>query len=187
MVVASLYGLVPTGGFDLPSPHIIFGPRLVMNSTLTTQRLFPYIRPFFFLSYPTDPPKNIDSFFDASYYTTGRQDLCIIVTCIAVMAILRDALRLGVFEPFARWKLSRDLVRRKRREAAMKNQSNGRANGVPSPVNSDPRPTPKELRQVHRSVLRFAEQGWSVVYYTFQWSFGLVRFSSSFMIFFDQG
>lgn len=26
---------------------------------------------------------------------------------------------------------------------------------------------------MHRSVLRFAEQGWSVVYYTLQWSFGL--------------
>ena len=156
-----------------------------MNSTPTTERLSSYIRPFFSLSYPTDPPKNIDSFFDASYYTTGRQDLCIIVTCIAVMAILRDALRLGVFEPFARWKLSRDLIHRKRK-AAKKSQSNGHANGVSSPVNSDPRPTRKELSQVHRSVLRFAEQGWSVVYYTFQWSFGLVRFSPSFMMLFHQ-
>jgi len=158
-----------------------------MNSTLTTQR---FLRPFFSLSYPTDPPKNIDSFFEASYYTTGRQDLCIIVTCIAVMAILRDVLRLGVFEPFAHWKLSRDLIRRKRREAAttMKSQSNGHANGhANGVVNSDPRPTPKELRQVRRSVLRFAEQGWSVVYYTLQWSFGLVRFSPSFMILFDRG
>jgi len=33
----------------------------------------------------------------------------------------------------------------------------------------------KEDRKMHRKVLRFAEQGWSVIYYTFSWCFGLVR------------
>ena len=150
-----------------------------MNSTLTTGRLSHYILPFFTLSHPTDTPIKPDSFFDSAYYTTGRQDVCIIVTCIAVMAILRDAFRLCVFEPLARWKLTRDLMHRKRLQAAAngsaagKTHTNGHANGSPKGLAADPRPTPKELRQIHRSVLRFAEQGWSVVYYPLQWCYGL--------------
>jgi len=32
--------------------------------------------------------------------------------------------------------------------------------------------TAQELRKVHRSVLRFAEQGWSAIYYPLQWCYG---------------
>jgi very-long-chain ceramide synthase len=103
------------------------------------------------------------------------------------MAILRDALRLGVFEPFARRKLMRDL-RRRLATASTKSKayanghapngnghhkangnSNGSVNGFASP-----KPTTKQIKKVERSVMRFAEQGWSVVYYTFSWSYGLV-------------
>ncbi|GLB33753.1 putative longevity-assurance protein [Lyophyllum shimeji] len=156
-----------------------------MTSLFTTEWLPSYLVPFFALSYPTDPPKNPDSFPDSPYYTTGLLDACIIVTCIAVMAVLRDALRLGVFEPFAHWKLSRDLVNRKRRTASANGKSNGLSNGhanglVNGTLNGNggatdgtEQPTSKELKRMHRSVLRFAEQGWSVVYYTLQWSYGL--------------
>lgn len=147
-----------------------------MNS-LTIQWLSPYIVPFFALSYPTVAPKNPDSFPDSAYYNTGVQDVCLVITCIAVMAILRDALRLGVLEPLAHWKLTRDLYNRKRKSKEHANghvTTNGVSNGN-NHVFDDSKPTPKELRKVHRSVLRFAEQGWSVVYYTFQWSYGLVR------------
>ncbi|KAJ7507745.1 TLC domain-containing protein [Mycena galericulata] len=92
-----------------------------------------YVAPFFTLSHRTDTPTNPDSFPDSAYYTTGAKDVCLLLTCMVVMAGLRDALRLGVFEPFARWKLTRDM----------------------------------------ESVLRFAEQGWSAVYYPLQWFFGL--------------
>lgn len=145
-----------------------------------TRRLPSYIQPFVSLSYPTDTPKDPDSFPHAQYYNTGHTDICFIITCILVMAILRDALRLGVLEPFARWKLSRDLKFRKKRKALR--VANGNVNGEAKTAgsenghvaNGDLHPSAQELRQVHRSVLRFAEQGWSVVYYTFQWSLGLV-------------
>lgn len=154
------------------------------------ERLPAFLVPFFTLSYPTTTPTDLDSFHHSSYYNTGRLDACLIVTCIAVMAVLRDVLRLGVFEPFARWKLSRDLeytirMRTSRKANGKANgTANGCANGSPNGnghavhVNGDAlRPSRKELRQMHRSVLRFAEQGWSVVYYTVQWSYGLVRAS----------
>jgi len=143
-----------------------------------------YLEPFYKLQYPVATPTHPDSFHDWPHYNVGRLDICIVISTIAVMAILRDALRLGFFEPLARWKLYRDL-RRKRERAALASsivdgklkgaangngQKNGHANGTASPG-----PTTKELRQLNRSVMRFAEQGWSVVYYPLQLSFGLVR------------
>jgi len=148
-----------------------------MSALFSATQLSPYLRPFITLSYPTTQPKNPDSFYNSTYYTTGWQDVCLIITCIAVMAILRDALRLGFFEPLANWKLHRDLRLRKLRAADTKINSNGyrneHANGNGHTITDSTRPTPKELRQVHRSVLRFAEQGWSFVYYTIQCSYGL--------------
>lgn len=116
------------------------------------------------------------------------------------MAVLRDAFRLALFEPFARWKLGRDLDHRRRKRKLLNGtaNTNGKANGNGAVANGTGKakengvsngnghshtngnghsyPSPaKEERQMHRSVLRFAEQGWSVVYYTLQWSYGLVR------------
>lgn len=149
-----------------------------------------FIVPFFTLSYPTPRPAEPDSFFNSSYYGNGLLDGCLIVTCIAVMAVLRDALRLGVFEPFARWWLTRTLKKSKRLQNGAANGDikhygsvpktngapNGNGNGIANGngVASDAI-TKSEARKLHRSVLRFAEQGWSVVYYTCQWLFGLVR------------
>jgi len=84
------------------------------------------------------------------------------------MALLRDALRLWVMEPFATWKLSRDLLLRKAR------QTNGsRTNGSTNGKKAEGLQTTKmELGHIHRSVLRFAEQSWSFVYYSIQWSYG---------------
>ena len=99
------------------------------------------------------------------------------------MALLRDAFRLGLFEPLARWKLLRDLELKRKgtsnhsvngdasRHIENGNGNNEHANDKSTAVTASRR----ELRQLNRSVLRFAEQGWSVVYYSLQWSFGLVR------------
>lgn len=146
---------------------------------------WPSYHAFTRLSYPTATPPNPDSFPNSSYYNNGRNDIFLIVTCIAVMAVLRDALRLGVFEPFARWKLMRDLRRKllatsKSKKAYANGHSpngnghhvpngNGAVNGSANPL----KPTTKQIKLVERSVMRFAEQGWSVVYYTFSWSYGL--------------
>jgi hypothetical protein len=157
-----------------------------MSALTSMTELWPYLKPFVTLSYPTERPKNPDSFPNANYYNVGWLDICMIITCIAVMAILRDAFRLGIFEPFAHWKLTRDLRLRKARQAASlekektNGHSNGHANGKTNGhvTNGDAvslQPTIKERKQIHRSVLRYAEQGWSVVYYPTQWCFGLVN------------
>jgi len=151
-----------------------------MTPLQTSEWLPAFLVPFFSLSYPTDTPTDADSFPDSAYYNTGRRDICLMITCIAAMAVLRDALRLGVFEPFARWKLSRDLEfnRKMRLNGIANGKANAVANGNGYPAvhaNGDAfQSYHKEVRQMHRSVLRFAEQGWSVVYYIFQWSYGLV-------------
>jgi acyl-CoA-dependent ceramide synthase len=95
------------------------------------------------------------------------------------MAILRDAVRLSIMEPFARWKLSRDLQHRRAQRAKGLSNDNvlGEANGDSFAVHANGNAcqnSQKELRQMHRSVLRFAEQGWSALYYIVQFSYGLV-------------
>lgn len=165
-----------------------------MNTLVVLEWLPSFAAPFFSLSYPTDTPPNPDSFPNSSYYHVGLLDGCFIVSCIAAMAILRDLARLYLLEPFAAWKLKKDILRQRgsptpRTNASAKQNgsangetkklANGHANGNGNGHLVEVSPalvlTSKEARALHRSVLRFAEQGWSVIYYTCQWSFGLVR------------
>ncbi|KAK7061675.1 putative longevity assurance proteins LAG1/LAC1 [Favolaschia claudopus] len=128
-----------------------------------------WLVPFYTLSYRTDPPARTDSFHDSTYYTTGVKDVFFIISCMALMAVLRDLLRLNVFEPFAKWKLTRDL---KYKQSKLSNgSSNGQPNGNGHHANGVI--SKKEQKLIHRSVIRFAEQGWSAVYYPIQWGFGL--------------
>ncbi|KAJ7591120.1 TLC domain-containing protein [Mycena floridula] len=138
--------------------------------SLDAQRwLPPYLVPFFYLSYPTETPQHPDSFPDSSYYETGLLDICLVITCIAVLALLRDFFRLAAFEPFASWVLHNDLEWRQQQATA----SNGKEANGNSSVKNAVFNRPKELRKVRRSVLRFAEQGWSALYYPLQLAFGL--------------
>ena len=158
------------------------------------QGLLDILAPFVALQHPTDTPDPTDSFPHSAYYNAGKLDICIVISLIAVMAVLRDGFRLGIFEPFARWKLTRDLRRRVRKNQDSHTNGNGCiSNGNGHIVNGNGYPhsnghvvsngnsfskipyTRKEIRHLNRSVLRFAEQGWSVVYYTLQWCYGLVR------------
>ena len=155
------------------------------NSTILA-----YLEPFYTLQSPTDAPTKTDSFHNSAYYDVATLDICLVITYIAIMAVLRDVLRLWVFEPFAKWKLTRDLKRRRQRKAALAKAANGSANSHvangnhlangnghlngAANGNTLPPPTRKELRQLNHRVIRFAEQGWSFVYYTAQWAFGLV-------------
>lgn len=162
-----------------------------MNASVLPSWVLPYIIPFFSLSYPTDPPPKTDSFHDSQHFGNGWLDICTIVGLIAAMAILRDLARLCIFEPFAHWKLTKDL--RAKKLAASKNGgswspspkaksvSNGATNG--HHVNGGAQEitfSAVEKRRVHRSVLRFAEQGWALLCYSFQCGFGFVSPFSSF-------
>jgi very-long-chain ceramide synthase len=149
-----------------------------------------YVAPFFSLQYPTETPAHTDSFPHSAYYNAGKLDICILISCVAAMALLRDAFRLGLFEPLARWKLLRDLELKRKGTSngpsysvngdAGHHIANGNGNGNGHNKHANDKSTAvtasrKQLRQLNRSVLRFAEQGWSVVYLSLQWSFGLVR------------
>jgi len=71
-------------------------------------------------------------------------------------------------EPFARWFLSRKYAFARDKEA-----TNG---GIPDDEKTShdlARTRKLEDRMIQRSVLRFAEQGWSVIYYSVNFTFGL--------------
>ncbi|KAI0796838.1 longevity assurance proteins LAG1/LAC1 [Abortiporus biennis] len=175
-----------------------------MNHTIqqTSQWLPSFVVPFFTLSYPVPAPAEPDSFPNSNYYRTGILDGCFIITCIAVMAVLRDFTRLAIMEPFAKWWLTSRLRRQHAAEAHLANgngHSNGAANGYANGVangkangsakhisngaangsaNGHAMTLPKsiskrEAAHIHRHVIRFAEQGWSVIYYTYQFLFGI--------------
>ncbi len=153
-----------------------------MNTAQAPAWLPHQLVPFFTLSYPTAPPLHPDSFPESHYYGTGLLDGCIIISAIAVMAVLRDVTRVFLMEPFARWKLRRTLQSSKRKKLALANgngngaaKSNGHANGNGHARRDTSLVTPAEQRKMNRSVTRFAEQSWSVIYYTAQFCFGLVR------------
>ncbi|KAI0082466.1 longevity assurance proteins LAG1/LAC1 [Panus rudis PR-1116 ss-1] len=155
-----------------------------MNTAAAPEWFPSFFVPFFTLSYPTDPPVAPDAFPSSNFYGTGLLDGCLVITCIAVMAALRDAIRLAILEPFARWKLTRDLERTHAKRIDQSN-GNGKSNGVAhekannvSNGNGHPTSTEfivskREARKLHRTVLRFAEQGWPVIYYTALWLYGL--------------
>ena len=130
------------------------------------------------LQYPLPTPPHPDSFPEYSYYGTGLGDGWILISMIAAMAILRDVLRLGVFEPYARWSLLRQLRERKERELSKSNgngvaATNGKALNGHGDAKTRLKPRKSELRAINRSVLRFAEQGYQFTYYTSCWCSGL--------------
>lgn len=153
-----------------------------MNSLQVSEWLPSFFIPFFTLSYPTAPPANPDSFHDSLYYTTGILDACVIISCIAVMAVLRDVSRIYFMEPFAKWKLTRDWERSQRKKIKVNGTPKGSVgssvpNGVAGYKNGEHTPltmSKRDARRIHRSMLRFAEQGWSFIYYTVNFAFGIV-------------
>ncbi|KAH9844132.1 longevity assurance proteins LAG1/LAC1 [Rhodofomes roseus] len=166
-----------------------------MNTDQAPGWLPSFLVPFVTLSYPAARPAvPDDSFPDTNYYGSGVLDGCLMITFIIVAAVLRDVARLWILEPFATWKLTRDLRSRKRANARRVQQkekaddaangnghvSHDHGNGHATHTNgnghvavADDHISKKEARKLHKSVLRFAEQGWSFIYYSFVWSLGL--------------
>jgi acyl-CoA-dependent ceramide synthase len=169
-----------------------------MDYFFDLNRLPSFLVPFVTLSYPVDRPLNPDSFRGSSYYDIGYRDACLIVTFIAVMAMLRDASRLFILEPFANWKLTRDWRRRQARKSgsstpnskqssnnAVGHDANSKVNGhvaihgsTEKLIADRPPENSIEARRIRHAVMRFAEQGWQAIYYVNQWSLGMVRFFS---------
>jgi acyl-CoA-dependent ceramide synthase len=164
-----------------------------MDTLFDPNRLPSFLLPFVFLSYPVDPPDNPDAFPDSSYYDIGYLDVCLVITLIAIMAVLRDAGRLLLLEPFANWKLTRDWRRRQalksgsatpdlKASSVVGINSNGKTHGPLTTTSNGEklmanRPAERSpgARRIRHAVVRFAEQGWLVIYYLCQWSLGIVR------------
>lgn len=158
-----------------------------MNVERAPEWLPRYLVPFFTLSYPVPRPEHPDAFPNSDFYIPGLLDGCFIVTCIAIMAILRDFFRVFVMEPFAHWYLTREHLRLRGRSPEPKlvngNGHDGAAlNGNGHGVNEKSAlllSKRKSDRAIRRSVLRFAEQSWSLIYYTVQWGYGIVSLQTS--------
>ncbi|KAF8555765.1 longevity assurance proteins LAG1/LAC1 [Imleria badia] len=154
-----------------------------MSNLQVSEWLPSFLVPFFTLSYPTTPPAHPDSFQDSLYYTTGILDACVIVSCIAVMAVLRDITRIYLMEPFAKWKLIRDWERSQRDKIKVNGVPRGFVsssvpNGIVGHKNGEREHAPltmskRDARRIHRGIQRFGEQGWSFVYYTANFTFGV--------------
>ena len=146
-----------------------------MSSLQGSKWLPSFLAPFFTLSYPITPPAHPDSFHDSLYYATGILDTCVIVSCIAAMAVLRDVTRIYLAEPFAKWKLTGDWERSQRGRIKVNGAPKGLS--IPSHKNGEhatPTMSKRDLRKLHRSILRFGEQSWSFVYYAANFTFGVV-------------
>jgi acyl-CoA-dependent ceramide synthase len=157
-----------------------------MNVAEAPEWLPHFLVPFFTLSYPTPPPPNPDSFPNSSYYGTGKLDACLVLSGLVVLAVLREIVRLGILEPFARHCLTAAAAGKE------KSLANGHSNGSaahssktqvlrskPSekrtnPVKVGARQMTKKEWMRERSVIRFAEQGWPFLYYCIYWTYGLV-------------
>ncbi|KAI0265086.1 longevity-assurance protein [Gloeopeniophorella convolvens] len=127
-------------------------------------------------------------------YRIGYRDVCLIVTLIAIMAVLRDSARLLLLEPFANWKLTRDWRRRQALKSgsstpdanAKKGEtpgsgdkisrvtaSNGNVGNAERLTADRPAEGSLEARRIRHAVVRFAEQGWQAIYYLVQWLLGI--------------
>lgn len=142
-----------------------------------------------------DRPERPDSFLNSNYYEKGYLDGFFVLAWIAVLAFLRELVRLGILEPFARSVLYRKDMAARNLTLAPDSKAangNGHVNGQ-KPVLRGSTPLksagsnpskqivtkrPKGMSKVEwkreRSTLRFAEQGWQFIYYIVYWPLGFV-------------
>lgn len=112
-----------------------------------------------------------------SYHTTndrylkGPSDIPFILTSLICFIVLREVLMRYLLAPIAhRWVVHRDLPP-------------GLGPDCKIPTNHSVRlrkAGEREMRTRRKEAVRFAEQGWSVLYYLVYWSFGLVSPSLGF-------
>ncbi|CAE6407410.1 unnamed protein product [Rhizoctonia solani] len=152
-----------------------------------------YLEPFIAPSYPVPSPPDPDSYYDAIYYNKGPKDLLFVATWVVLLVIFREALMRGFFMPIARWRLD-SLAKAKQNRRANKRDppsvgeklvKTAKAPEVRqrkvSPASKPAKPIKswmetkksRDAKLRERKVVRFAEQGWSLAYYTVFWTFGM--------------
>jgi acyl-CoA-dependent ceramide synthase len=170
----------------------------------------PALQSFVGLSYPVPTPHDTDSYYGATYYNKGPNDLLFVATWVVLLAVFRELLMRFFFMPIARWRFD-SLAAAKRR--ARPTSPNGapvrlkakthtvgekiatapqdtsaksvrqRPSRRSSPTGSVNKPVKswtetkkdRDAKLHERNIVRFAEQGWSLTYYTVFWALGVVR------------
>ncbi|KAG8927189.1 sphingosine N-acyltransferase lag1 [Tulasnella sp. 418] len=126
------------------------------------------------LSYPASPSA-LNFFPQYQHYDKGWLDVPFVIGWTLVFAIAREVIMRWVCAPFMQWWLLREEQQRAlaRRKSTKQSYMNGSlANGVTRPTK--PKRTRSQAdRMREKKVTRFAEQGWSFVYYTYSWVFGM--------------
>lgn len=160
----------------------------------------PALQPFIGLSYPVPIPEDADSYYEATYYNKGPNDLLFIATWVVLLASFRELLMRFFFMPIARWRFE-SLAQAKQGARSARQKANGHTVSeklAASPTKTTPAPVrqrrtspskpakpvkswtetkkSRDAKLRERNVLRFAEQGWSLAYYTVFWALGMVRF-----------
>jgi acyl-CoA-dependent ceramide synthase len=157
------------------------------------------LQPFIGLSYPVPTPKDTDSYFDATYYNKGPKDLLFVATWVVLLAVCREVLMRFFLMPVARWRL--ESLAAAKHGARLARKSNGHAisEKLAAPTKTTPtlvrqrRPSPskftkpvktwtetkksRDAKLRERNIVRFGEQGWSLVYYSVFWALGMVRYA----------
>ncbi|KAG8743622.1 sphingosine N-acyltransferase lag1 [Ceratobasidium sp. 414] len=168
----------------------------------------PALQSFVGLSYPVPPPDDIDSYYDATYYTKGPKDLLFVATWVVLLAFFRELLMRFFFMPIARSRFA-SLAAAKRNArptspngAPARLKPNGqtvsekiaaspqdssmksvrqRSSRRSSPTSKANKPVKswtetkkdRDAKLLERNIVRFAEQGWSLAYYTVFWALGV--------------
>ncbi|KAG8713562.1 sphingosine N-acyltransferase lag1 [Ceratobasidium sp. 423] len=152
----------------------------------------PVLESFVAPSYPVPTPADADSYFDATYYNKGPKDLLFVATWVVLLALCREALMRGFFMPIARWRFTA-LARAKQNRRATKRDPPSVGEKLAKTAGPEVRqrkvsPASKPVKPIkswtetkksrdaklrERKVVRFAEQGWSLAYYTVFWALGM--------------
>lgn len=106
-----------------------------------------------YLAYPVPSPDG-----PPTHFLKGPRDLLLVFGAFCVLVVMREIAMRAVFAP-----LGRRFIVEEGAPAKQRSTKGAR------------RLTPKEVRRRQKKAIRLAEQGWSMLYYTVYWSFGLVR------------
>lgn len=119
-----------------------------------------FLHPFLHLSYPVTPPPLASSTTSSpQLFVKGPLDGAYVLSSFLCFVVLREVFMRLVFAPIARkWVVD-----------AGGGGGAPKAKGAKEVVLGE-----REMRVRRKAATRFAEQGWSFLYYVVYWSFGLV-------------
>jgi hypothetical protein len=118
------------------------------------------LHPFLHLSYPVSSPSSSPT-SPIQLYVKGPLDACYVLSSFLFFVVAREVFMRCLFAPIARkWVVDAG-------GGAQKEGGKGKGEGGASS-------TAVGQKAQRKAAIRFAEQGWSLLYYSVYWGFGLV-------------